>query len=67
MNTNLEVKKITTGIRFFRLIKQSLKGQEYDYTQGSIRSAIALLAIPMILELGLESVFAVVDIYFVGH
>lgn len=52
---------------FFSLIKQSLKGEEYDYTQGSIRKAIVLLAIPMILELSLESVFAVVDMFFVGR
>lgn len=52
--------------RFFSLIKQSLKGGEYDYTQGSIKTAIVLLAIPMILELSLESVFAVVDMFFVG-
>src|SRR5438128_2556850 len=52
---------------FLSLIKQAIKGKEHDYTQGSIRQAIVLLAIPMILELSLESVFAVVDIYFVGH
>lgn len=53
--------------RFFSLVKQSLKGGEHDYTKGSIRGAIVLLAIPMILELSLESVFAVVDMYFVSH
>jgi putative MATE family efflux protein len=53
--------------RFFQLIGQSLRGIEHDYTQGSIRTAIVLLAIPMILELSLESVFAVVDIYFVSR
>lgn len=53
--------------KIIRTIKQSLNGEEHDYTQGSIRSAIILLAIPMILELSLESVFAVVDMYFVGH
>ena len=53
--------------QFYDLIKQSLRGEEHDYTQGSLRSAIVLLAIPMILELSLESVFAVVDMYFVSH
>jgi putative MATE family efflux protein len=51
----------------FSLIKQSIRGGEHDYTAGSIRQAIVLLAIPMVLELILEGVFAVVDIYFVGH
>jgi len=51
---------------FWALLKQSLKGGEHDYTQGSLRGAIVLLAIPMILELSLESVFAVVDMFFVG-
>ena len=47
-------------------IKLSLNGEEQDYTKGSIRKAVFLLAIPMILELSLESVFAVVDIFFVS-
>jgi putative MATE family efflux protein len=50
----------------FALIRQSLSGEEQDYTQGSMRRAVILLAIPMILELSLESVFAVVDIFFVS-
>ena len=50
----------------FQTIRQSLNGEEQDYTQGSIRKAVFLLAIPMILELSLESVFAVVDMFFVG-
>ena len=52
---------------FFKLVKQSIKGEEHDYTKGNVKVAIVLLAIPMILELSLESIFAVVDIYFVGH
>lgn len=50
----------------FATIKQSLKGEQQDYTTGSIPRAVFLLAIPMILELSLESVFAVVDIFFVS-
>jgi putative MATE family efflux protein len=51
---------------FFDTIKQSLRGEQHDYTQGSLRKAVFLLAVPMILELSLESVFAVVDMFFVG-
>lgn len=52
---------------FIALFKEALRGEERDYTEGSINKAIFLLAIPMILELSLESVFAVVDMFFVGR
>jgi putative MATE family efflux protein len=48
------------------VIRQSLNGETQNYTTGSIRKAVFLLAVPMILELSLESVFALVDIFFVG-
>jgi putative MATE family efflux protein len=51
----------------FDLIKQSLRGDAQDYTTGSLRKAVVLLAIPMILEMGMESVFAIVDLFFVGR
>jgi putative MATE family efflux protein len=53
--------------RFLNLVKRSLNGELVDYTQGSMRSAVFLLAIPMILELSLESVFAIVDMFFVSE
>lgn len=52
--------------KLFSTIRKSLKGEERDYTQGDIQEAVILLAVPMILELGLESVFAVVDMFFVS-
>lgn len=53
--------------RFYSLLKQSLNGESIDFTTGSIRRAVLLLAIPMMLEMMMESVFALVDLYFVGH
>src|SRR5688572_20903071 len=47
-------------------LKDAIKGTESDYTQIGLKRAIFLLAVPMILELVLESTFAVVDIYFVS-
>mgnify|MGYP003578310048 CR=1 FL=1 len=49
------------------LLKQAFKGEDLDFTQGSMRRAVLLLAIPMMLEMAMESVFALVDLYFVGH
>ena len=57
----------STTSRFFTLIKESLNVENIDFTTGSIRRAVILLAIPMMLEMMMESVFALVDLYFVGH
>jgi putative MATE family efflux protein len=47
-------------------IKSAIAGSEEDYTEIPMKKAIFLLAVPMILELVMESTFAVVDIYFVS-
>ena len=48
-------------------VRESLAGSHRDYTDGPVGRAILLLAIPMVLELVLESVFAVVDVFFVSR
>ncbi|RNL82921.1 MATE family efflux transporter [Sinomicrobium pectinilyticum] len=50
----------------FKALKNAVLGTEADYTKVGLKKAIFLLAVPMILELVMESAFAVVDIYFVG-
>ena len=60
------MKKNSLRKRIYDVIRVSLNGEQRDYTQGNLSKAIILLAIPMILELSLESVFAVVDIFFVS-
>src|SRR5437879_7153341 len=57
----------TSQPTFFATVRQPLAGSHRDYTDGDIGRAILLLAIPMVLELSLESVFAVVDVFFVAR
>ena len=57
----MTLQKIRNG---WDLFKQAVAGDgEIDYTQGSIGRVTLMLAIPMILEMAMESVFAVVDIF----
>ena len=54
-----------TGV--FALIREALAGSHRDFTQGNLRRAIVVLAIPMILEMAMESLFGVVDMFFVAR
>lgn len=55
-----------SGHSIWQELKNAIRGTEADYTQIGIGRAVFLLAVPMILELIMESTFAVVDIFFVG-
>lgn len=66
MSNNITTTGQSAFSRYYRVIKSALRGDEYDFTTIDLRKAVILLAIPMMLELALESVFAVVDIFFVN-
>lgn len=53
----------------FAAVREAIRGAhpKYDYTEGSIGRAILLLSVPMVLEMLMESIFVVWDIYMVGH
>src|SRR5215212_2855661 len=51
---------------FWSVVSEGLRGSQRDFTQGPIWVALIILAIPMILEMSMESLFAVVDIFFVA-
>lgn len=53
-------------LKNLKLFKEALAGKEQDFTQINLKTAIFLLSVPMILEMIMESLFAVVDIFFVG-
>jgi putative MATE family efflux protein len=63
-NTAKPQSVLKRGAAFFR---ESLRDSETDYTSGPIGRALGLLAIPMMLEMSMESIFAVVDIAFVSR
>ena len=52
---------------FWGSIREALRGSHQDFTTGSLNRAVVLLAIPMVLEMALESLFAVVDVFWVGR
>src|SRR6201986_4463276 len=52
---------------FSQSVREAMRGRHQDYTQGSLNSSILLLAIPMVLEMVLESLFAVVDVFWVSR
>lgn len=52
--------------QYFKYFKEAVSGKEQEYTSGSIRRAVFMLSIPMILEMLMESIFALVDILYVS-
>jgi MATE family, multidrug efflux pump len=57
--------EIETG--YWASIREAIRGSQQDFTEGGLRRAIFLLAIPMVLEMLMESLFAIVDVFWVAH
>jgi putative MATE family efflux protein len=63
-------KRITPKQRrltLFKDLREAVRGSQQDFTEGSLGRAILLLSVPMVLEMFMESVFAVVDVFYVAR
>jgi putative MATE family efflux protein len=60
MTRKIDIKQLISEI------KDALGGQERDYTKGNLKRAVFLLSVPMVLEMCMESIFAIADIFFVS-
>ena len=66
MSNQVSSKETTYDNSFISLIWEAVRGSNRDFTKGSVGVAVFLLAVPMILEMIMESIFAVVDVFFVA-
>src|SRR5215813_11247790 len=55
---------VTRGLTF---VREAIAGSSQDFTEGSIGRAIFLLAVPMVLEMMMESLFGVINVFWVAH
>lgn len=54
-------------VSFWKSVRQSLKGEDHDYTSLPLNRAVILLAVPMVLEMMMESLFAISDVFWVSR
>jgi putative MATE family efflux protein len=61
------VEATTTTGGWWGTLREAVRGGEQDFTEGALGRAVFLLAVPMVLEMAMESVFGILDVYFVGR
>jgi putative MATE family efflux protein len=66
-NSRLDQTRPAARISAIQHIRDALRGTRHDYTQGAIGKSIFLLAVPMVLEMMMESLFALSDVFFVSR
>jgi putative MATE family efflux protein len=66
LSENIPDKRTTKFRSFLRDVRESVSGSEQDFTEGKLSRAILLLSVPAVLEMVMESVFVISDIYFVS-
>src|ERR1044072_9465772 len=76
MNAPLKAEPTENGVaqhperlptRVSNLLREAVFGSQQNFTEGSIGRAVMLLAIPMVLEMSMESLFAIVNVFWVAH
>src|SRR5262249_44939341 len=53
--------------RWAAFLREAILGSRQDFTEGSIGRAIFMLAVPMILEMAMESLFGIINVFWVSH
>ncbi|MDF1789803.1 MAG: hypothetical protein P1U82_28345, partial [Verrucomicrobiales bacterium] len=56
----------SSSCSWWRTVRNAVAGKQHDYTSGNLSQAVVLLAIPMVLETAMESLFSICDIYWVS-
>src|SRR5689334_22316494 len=67
LNQELVVPARPAAASTWSIIRDALRGSSIDYTSAPLGHAILMLAVPMVMEMAMESVFAVADVFWVAH
>jgi putative MATE family efflux protein len=58
---------VPTPSGIWPLFREAIRGSQIDYTTAPVGRAVVMLAVPMVMEMAMESIFAVVDVFWVAH
>jgi putative MATE family efflux protein len=67
MSESSQAVPVEKPTRWLPLLREAIAGSEQDYTKGPIWRAVILLSVPMVLELSMESLFAICDVFYVSR